>query len=63
MADVEGVGAIGTEGFWRLGPSGGRSGGRRLVLCFLLPRLFCIIGARAFIKRGSVRRFKSGEEE
>ena len=39
MADVEGVGAIGTEGFWRLGPSGGRSNGRRLVLYSILPRL------------------------
>ena len=39
MADGEGVGAIGAEGFWRLVPSGDRSDGRRLVLCFLLPRL------------------------
>ena len=42
MADGEGVGAIGAEGFWRLGPSGDRSDGRRLVLYSLLPRLFCI---------------------
>ena len=42
MADLEGVGAIGAEDFLRLGPSGGRSSGRRLVLYFFLPRLFYI---------------------
>ena len=40
MADVEGVGAIGAEGLWRLVPSGGRSCGRILVLYSLIPRLF-----------------------
>ena len=42
MADGEGVGAIGAVDFWRLGPLGGRSIGRRLVLYSLLPRLFNI---------------------
>ena len=42
MADGEGVGSISAEVFWRLIPSGGRSTGRRLVLYYLLPRLFCI---------------------
>ena len=32
MADVEGVGNIVAEDFWMLGPSGGRSSGRILLL-------------------------------
>ena len=42
MAGGEGVGAIGAEDFWRLGPSGGRSSGIIIVLYYTFPPLFYI---------------------